>query len=61
MEIKLIGVVGAGQMGSGIAEVALTSGLHVLMRDVTPEAVERGKKRITIDLEKTGSKGEDVF
>ena len=28
MEIKLIGVVGAGQIGNGIAEVALTSGLR---------------------------------
>jgi 3-hydroxybutyryl-CoA dehydrogenase len=57
MEIKLIGVVGAGQMGSGIAEVALTSGFHVLMRDVTPEAVDRGKKRIAFDLEKRVQKG----
>ena len=57
MEIRLIGVVGAGQMGSGIAEVALTSGFHVMMRDVTPEAIERGKKRIITDLEKQVQKG----
>jgi 3-hydroxybutyryl-CoA dehydrogenase len=57
MEIKLIGVVGAGQMGSGIAEVALTSGFNVLMRDVTPEAVEKGKKRISTDLDKRVQKG----
>jgi 3-hydroxybutyryl-CoA dehydrogenase len=57
MELKLIGVVGAGQMGSGIAEVALTSGFNVLMRDVTPEAIERGKKRITTDLDKRVQKG----
>jgi len=57
MEIRLIGVVGAGQMGSGIAEVALTSGFDVLMRDVTPEAVERGKKRISTDLDKRVQKG----
>jgi lactate dehydrogenase-like 2-hydroxyacid dehydrogenase len=43
MEIKTIGVVGAGQMGSGIAEVALTSGFYVLMRDVSKEAVEKAK------------------
>jgi len=44
MEIRMIGVVGAGQMGSGIAEAALTSGFHVLMRDVTMEAVEKGEE-----------------
>ena len=57
MEIKLIGIVGAGQMGSGIAEVALTSGFSVLMRDVTPEAIDRGRRRITADLERRVQKG----
>jgi 3-hydroxybutyryl-CoA dehydrogenase len=52
MEIKMIGVVGAGQMGSGIAEVALTSGFHVLMRDVTTEAVEKGRSRIVSDFDR---------
>jgi 3-hydroxybutyryl-CoA dehydrogenase len=53
----MIGVVGAGQMGSGITEVALTSGFHVLMRDVTQEALERGRKRIETDLERRVEKG----
>jgi 3-hydroxybutyryl-CoA dehydrogenase len=57
MEIKKIGVVGAGQMGSGIAEVALTSGFQVLMRDVTMEAIKRGKDRIEGDLERRVQKG----
>jgi 3-hydroxybutyryl-CoA dehydrogenase len=57
MEIKSIGVVGAGQMGSGIAEVALTSEFNVLMRDVTQEAVARGKARITNDLDRRVQKG----
>jgi 3-hydroxybutyryl-CoA dehydrogenase len=57
MEIKYIGVIGAGQMGSGIAEVALTSGFNVIMRDITQEAVEKGKKRIESDLEKRVQKG----
>ncbi len=59
MEIKMIGVVGAGQMGSGIAEVAIASGFNVLMRDITQEAVERGKKRITTDLERRVQKGKN--
>src|SRR4030042_6027584 len=57
MEIQLIGVIGAGQMGSGIAEVSLSSGYKTLMRDVTPEAVERGKKRSMTDLDKRVQKG----
>ena len=57
MEIKLIGVVGAGQMGSGIAEVALNSGFHVLMRDVTMEAVQKGRLRIIADFDKRVKKG----
>jgi 3-hydroxybutyryl-CoA dehydrogenase len=57
MEIKLIGVVGAGQMGSGIAEAALSSGFHVLMRDVTMEAVQKGKLRIIADFDKRIQKG----
>ncbi len=52
MEIKMIGVVGAGQMGSGIAEVALASGFSVLMRDVSTEAVEKGRSRIVSDFDK---------
>ena len=57
MEIKSIGVVGAGQMGSGIAEVALTSGFDVLMRDVTMEAVQKGRLRIVTDFDKRIQKG----
>ncbi len=57
MEIRTIGVVGAGQMGSGIAEVALTSGFEVLMRDINQEALERGKERISRDFERQIKKG----
>jgi 3-hydroxybutyryl-CoA dehydrogenase len=42
MEIKTIGVVGAGQMGSGIAQVASQSGYEVIMHDLNEELVERG-------------------
>jgi 3-hydroxybutyryl-CoA dehydrogenase len=57
MEVKRIGVVGAGQMGSGITEVAVSAGFHALMRDITPEALERGKRRIEADLERRVQKG----
>jgi len=57
MDIQIIGVVGAGQMGSGITEVIISSGFHALMRDISSEAVEKGKKRITTDLERRVQKG----
>ena len=43
MDIKKVGIVGAGQMGGGIAEVAISSGFSVVMRDVTKEFVEKGR------------------
>lgn len=42
MDIQVIGVVGAGQMGSGIAQVASTAGLSVIMSDINDEALKRG-------------------
>ena len=42
MEIKTLGVVGAGQMGAGIAQVASASGLSVIMSDVQDAFLERG-------------------
>lgn len=44
--VSLLGVVGAGQMGNGIAQVASQSGLNVLMVDVSNSALERGMKTI---------------
>ncbi len=57
MEIKTFGVIGAGQMGSGIAQVAAMSGLHVIMNDIKDEFVERGLKSITNILSKNVEKG----
>jgi len=52
MEISTLGVIGAGQMGSGIAEVALDAGLKVILRDTQEEALQRARARIQRDLEK---------
>jgi 3-hydroxybutyryl-CoA dehydrogenase len=45
-EISLVGVVGLGTMGSGIAQVCLQAGLEVVGREVEPELGERGRARI---------------
>ncbi len=50
MEIKTLGVVGAGQMGSGIAQVAAASGLSVLMSDIKEEFVQKGVSAIRDSL-----------
>ncbi len=52
MEVRILGVVGSGQMGSGIAQVAAASGLQVIMNDISAEFVERGKASIEKNLER---------
>ena len=42
MKIETMGVIGAGQMGSGIAQVAAVSGLSVVMNDIAQEFVDKG-------------------
>jgi 3-hydroxybutyryl-CoA dehydrogenase len=46
MEIKTFGVIGAGQMGNGIAQVVAMSGLNVVMNDIQDAFVQRGMKTI---------------
>ena len=48
--IETIGVLGAGQMGAGIAQVAATSGFKVTLVDVSDEAVARGVATISKSL-----------
>jgi 3-hydroxybutyryl-CoA dehydrogenase len=57
MDIKTIGIVGAGTMGGGIAQVAATSGLDVLVHDVGPEYLDRGLKTIDKSVSKLIEKG----
>jgi len=57
MQVKTIGVVGAGQMGNGIAQVAAMSGLAVIMSDIKEEFVQRGFQTITKILSKNVEKG----
>ncbi len=52
-----LAVVGAGLMGSGIAQVAATAGWDVVLRDVTDEALEKGMSAITASTAKFAEKG----
>jgi len=56
-DIKKVGVVGCGLMGSGIAEVCARSGATVLVREIDAAAVERGEKRILASLDRAAQSG----
>jgi len=57
MEIKTIGVVGAGQMGNGIVQVAAHSGFRVVMSDIADSFVQKGLATITKNLDRMVEKG----
>ena len=57
MTIKTLGVIGAGQMGAGIAQVASMSGLDVIMNDIKAEFVEKGFETIAKILSRNVEKG----
>jgi len=57
MEIKVIGVLGAGSMGNGIAQVASQAGYQVIMRDIEDRFVQNGLKAIEKFLIKSVEKG----
>ena len=55
-EIGTVGIIGAGTMGHGIAQVAVGAGLEVRLVDVVPEAVERGRTKVEQGLGKMVAK-----
>ncbi len=57
MEIRKIGVIGAGQMGAGIAQVAAQAGYDVVLRDLEVAFLERGLNTIRRSLGKLLEKG----
>jgi len=56
MVIRTVGVVGSGQMGNGIAQVAACCGMEVTMVDIKQEYLDRGVSAISNSLEKLVSK-----
>jgi len=55
--IRRIGIVGAGTMGHGIAQVSAQSGYEVMLVDAAPEALERGRSQIAKGFERLVGKG----
>jgi 3-hydroxybutyryl-CoA dehydrogenase len=60
VEFEHVLVVGAGQMGGGIAQVLATSGRRVSLHDAAPGAVERGLAGMRRSLERLAAKGAEV-
>ena len=56
-QVQTLGIVGAGQMGSGLAQVAAQSGIAVLLVDVSPELARKGRDGIAEQLAARVSKG----
>lgn len=56
MTIQTIGVIGAGTMGNGIAQISVVAGYRVLMLDINDEALERGFSALKRNLERQVSK-----
>jgi len=54
---QTFGVIGAGQMGAGIAQVAATSGMKVILQDISAEFIERGLAGISKNLQRSVDKG----
>ncbi|MGD0073278.1 MAG: 3-hydroxybutyryl-CoA dehydrogenase [Candidatus Binataceae bacterium] len=57
MSIKTIGVVGAGQMGGGIAQVAAQAGIDVIMSDVNEDLCKKGVDTIVRNLDRLVQRG----
>ncbi len=57
MSLQQIGVVGAGQMGAGIAQVVAQAGIAVVMNDIAPELCKRGVDSIARNLERMIERG----
>ena len=57
MDIHSIGIIGAGIMGSGIAQVSAVAGYEVVLQDITEAALDRSKTTVQKSLDKLTAKG----
>jgi 3-hydroxybutyryl-CoA dehydrogenase len=60
MEVKKIGVLGAGTMGAGIAQICAESGFNVILIDIAPEIVEKAMKSVNKAWSKAVEKGKQT-
>ena len=56
-DIKTVGIVGAGQMGSGIAHVCALAGYDVLLNDISPDQIKKGLSQIERNMVRQVSRG----
>ena len=57
MKIEKVGVIGAGQMGSGIAHVCALAGYDVVIEDINADALSKAKGTIERNLHRQATKG----
>ncbi len=57
MSIGTVGVIGAGQMGAGVAQVAAQSGVKVLLTDISEDYVVRGRETVARNLDRLIQRG----
>ena len=57
MAVRRLGIVGSGQMGGGVAEVAGQAGLEVLVHDVSEELCRRGVENVGRNLDRMVKRG----
>lgn len=55
--MRTVGIIGAGQMGCGIAEICVASGLDVILSDVSGDSLEHGLAKVDASIERQVSKG----
>ncbi|MGH7932563.1 MAG: 3-hydroxyacyl-CoA dehydrogenase family protein, partial [Candidatus Binataceae bacterium] len=57
MSVSIVGVIGAGQMGAGVAQVAAQAGLNVLLNDISEDLCRRGLEGVERNLERMIQRG----
>src|SRR5260370_19514238 len=57
MSVSTVGIIGAGQMGAGVAQVAAQAGVNILLNDVSEEMCRRGLETVERNLDRMVQRG----